>query len=138
MADPERLDIPHDARDPPPRARDSLWILPLAPTVWALHFVASYVTGAVWCAKVAGYGGPLGDARVLVGIYTAAALAIIAVVGIAGWRRHSYGDATAPHDFATAADRHRFLGFATVLLAALSFVATLFVALPAVFTGSCR
>lgn len=137
-ADKERLDLPHDARDPPPSKRDTLWMLPLPPAVWALHFLASYVTGAVWCAKIAGHGGSLHGARLLVAAYTVAALVIIAGVGLWGYRNHSYGDATAPHDFTTAADRHRFLGFATVLLAALSFVATLFVAITAGFIGSCR
>jgi hypothetical protein len=45
---------------------------------------------------------------------------------------------TTPHDADTIQDRRRFLAYATLLLSGLSFVATLFVALPAVFFASCR
>ena len=43
-----------------------------------------------------------------------------------------------PHDAETPADRDRQLGFATVLLSALSLVAVVFSALPALFIGDCR
>lgn len=127
----------HDEAGPAEHS-ETLWMIPAAPAVWALHFLACYVTVAVWCAKVAGVDGPLGPARWMVGGYTIAALLGIAAIGWWGWRHHSFGDATVPHDFDTAADRHRFLGFATVLLAGLSFVSTLFVGLAAIFIGSCQ
>jgi hypothetical protein len=118
--------------------REVLLLVPSAPAVWALHFVLCYATAAVWCAKVAGRDGSLDTARLLIGGYTVAALAAIALIGRLGWTRHGYGDETAPHEDDTPADRHRFLGFATFLLAALSFVATIFVALSAVFVETCR
>ena len=118
--------------------RESLWILTIAPAIWAAHFLLSYITAAIWCAKVAGRDGSLDPARIAVAVYTAVALLGILAIAAIGWRRHTYGAATVPHDFDTPEDRHRFLGFATLLLAALSFVATAYVALAALFLESCR
>lgn len=118
--------------------RDSLWWLAAGPGLWAAHFLLSYGTAALWCARVAGRDGPLGGARAAIAGYTAAALLGIAAVGWRGWRRHRFGTAAVPHDFDTRADRHRFLGFATFLLAGLAALATIYVALAAVFIGTCR
>ena len=118
--------------------RDSLWLLVISPVVWSLHFLLCYVTAAIWCAKVAGELGPLGWVPAAVGWYTAIALAVIGAVGYKGLRAHSYGTATVPHDFDTPEDRHRFLGFATLLLSGLSAVATIFTAMAAVFFETCR
>jgi hypothetical protein len=115
----------------------SLWLLTASPLVWAAHFLLCYITAAIWCEKVVGPGGSLSTVRVAIAIYTATAMAAIGVVGWIGYRRHSYGDADLPHDDDTSEDRHRFLGFATLLLSALSAVATLYAALVAVFFGSC-
>ena len=120
-----------------PEHKDSLWILTVAPAIWAAHFLLSYLTAALWCGMVVGRGGSLATARVAIAIYTAVALIGIAAVGWVGYRRHEYGTATVPHDFDTPEDRHRFLGFATLLLSGLSAVATIYVALTAVFIGSC-
>lgn len=116
----------------------SLWLLTFSPGIWAIHFLASYITAAVWCAKVAGRDGSLGGARVAIGIYTLVALAGIAIVGWKGYRRHTFGHATVPHDYDTPEDRHRFLGFATLLLSALSAAAVVYVAMAAVFIWSCH
>ena len=124
--------------DSPPEEEESLWILVIAPTIWAVHFLASYLTGAIWCAKAVGPDGALGIVRPLVALYTVAALAGIALVARSGFLRHDRGTATVPHDFDSADDRHRFLGFATLLLCGISAVATIYVALVAVFVGSCR
>lgn len=136
----ERSDAVHGDETPDEleARRETILVIPAAPAVWAAHFLASYVTAAIWCAKVAGRDGSLEGARWLVAGYTAAALLAIALVGVRGWRRHSYGNATAPHDFDTAADRHRFLGFSTVLLAALSAVAVVFGGMVVVFMETCR
>jgi hypothetical protein len=115
----------------------SLWLLTASPVVWAVHFLLCYTTAAIWCEKAAGPGGSLGTARVAIVVYTAVAIAVIGVTGWIGYRRHSYGSAGLPHDDDTPEDRHRFLGFATLLLSALSAVATLYAALVAVFFGSC-
>lgn len=126
-----------EAREALRERRATLWQLILGPLIWALHFLLSYVTAAVWCAKLVEGTGSLDGARVAVAVYTVLALAGIGIVLWRGIRKASFGMATVPHDFATAADRHRFLGFATVLLASLSLVATLYVTLAAVFIGSC-
>ena len=115
----------------------SLFLLAASPVLWAAHFFLSYLTAAIWCAKVAGPGGSLGGVRVAIAIYTVLALGGIGSIGWRAFRRHSYGTATRPHDDDTPADRHRFLGFAALLLSALSAVAVFYAALAAVFIGSC-
>jgi hypothetical protein len=109
-----------------------------APAIWAAHFVVSYATASIWCARYAGPGGPLDPIRAVIVVYTVVALGAIAFVGWGGYRRHGYGSGTAPHDEDTPEDRHRFLGLATMLLAGLSGVATAFVAMSAMFFDTCR
>jgi len=120
-----------------PEANESLWLLTASPVIWAAHFLLCYGTAAVWCAKVVGLGGPLDSARIAIGVYTALALAAIGVIGWNGHHRHSFGQANLPHDDDTPEDRHRFLGFATLLLSALSAVAVVYAAIVAVFVRSC-
>lgn len=132
----------------PPRPLDkgSLWLLTIAPTIWAAHLMLSYITAAVWCAKFAAPGAALNGVRAAIVWYTAVALIAIAVVGWEGFRRHSFpstaigadGTETTTHDLDSPEDRHRFLGFATLLLAGLSAVAVLYAALAATFFETCR
>jgi hypothetical protein len=96
-----------------------------------------YMSAAIWCAKVVGPGGSLATVRMAIAVYTALALAGIAVIGWRGYHRHSFGNVSLPHDADTPEDRHRFLGFATSLLSALSAVAVVYAALVAVFFRSC-
>jgi len=131
MTDPVPKDETHESNQ-------SLWLLTVGPGIWAVHFLASYVTAAIWCAKFAGSDLPLGPIRTAIAAYTLIALIGIGVTAWLGYRRHVIGAATLPHDFDTHEDRHGFLGFATFLLAALSFVATLMVALAAVFVKTCH
>ena len=121
-----------------PEEHESLWRLTAAPVIWAVHFLASYCTAAIWCARLAGPDGALGRVRVAIAVYTVLALIGIGITGWQAFRRHSFGATTVPHDFDSRESRHRFLGFATLLLSALSAVATLYVALAAVFIGSCH
>jgi hypothetical protein len=118
-------------------AEDTLWMLTIAPAIWAAHFLLSYLSAAIWCAKFANPNDSLGDVRTAIGWYTAVALMGIAIVGWEGFRRHSYGTETTTHDLDSPDDRHRFLGFATLLLSGLSAVAVLYVALAAVFFQTC-
>lgn len=134
-ADPRR---PPADEGPTSESRQTLWLLAASPTIWAIHFLACYITAAVWCARVGAPAGPLGWVPTAVAVYTAVALVAIGVVGRIGWHRHDYGTAAVPHDFDTRADRHRFLGFATLLLSGLSAVAVIYAALVALFFGSCR
>jgi hypothetical protein len=116
-----------------------LWLLAAPPAIWTAHLLLCYVTAAIWCARVAGPDGALGVVRTLILVYTATALVGITVIGWDGYRRHRHGGTeTVPHDFDSAEDRHRFLGFATLLLAGLSAVATVYVAIAALFFESCR
>jgi hypothetical protein len=123
---------------PPTRAHYSLWLLTIAPTIWAVHLLLCYITAAVWCAKFVAFGGPLEGIRSAIMWYTAAALAGIAIVGWEGFRRHRYGTETTTHDLDSVEDRHRFVGFATLLLAGLSAVGVLYAALAAAYFETCR
>lgn len=118
--------------------QDSLWWLAAAPIIWAAHLLLSYCTAAIFCEKAAERGVPLGAARVAIAVYSAVALAALIALGIRGYRRHRYGDTTGTRHLDTPQDRHRFLGFATVLLAGIAAVAVVYQALPAVFIESCR
>lgn len=138
-----------------PRSRWELWLLAASPAIWSVHFMACYLTAAIWCAKAGqSVEVSLHTVRVAIAWYTVAAVAAIVAVGTVGWRRHRLGpridsaarahlrsssvdDATLPHDADTPEDRHRFIGFATLLLSALCAVATLYSALAAVFVRSC-
>ena len=101
-------------------------------------FLLCYVTAAIWCAKLAGPDGSLWRVRVAIAVYTVLALVGIGIIGWIGYRRHSFGGGTLPHDVDTPEDRHRFLGFATLLLSALSAVASLTRRWSSFFFGSCR
>ena len=57
-----------------PEKRDPLWLLAASPLLWAIHFLVSYITAAIWCAKVVGRDGSLFEVRVAVACYTVAAL----------------------------------------------------------------
>jgi hypothetical protein len=118
--------------------RESLWLLVASPLVWAAHFLACYITAAVWCEKIVEPGDSLAGVRTAHGVYTVVALAVIFVVGVRGLRRHRRGRAELPHDADTPEDRHRFLGFATLLLSGLSAVAVLFTSFVAVVVGDCH
>ncbi len=116
-----------------------LWTLIVSPTVWAVHFTLCYAVAAVYCAKAGGgQAADLLPVRAWIAAVTVAALAIILWSGHRALRQWGAGAVDPPHDAATLADRRRFFGLATLLLAGLSCVATLYVALPALFIGDCR
>lgn len=121
-----------------PEKAESLWTMIISPTLWAAHFLLCYLTAAIWCAKFAPRFGPLGPVRWLIAGYTVAALVGIALNGWSGWRRHRLGAASLPHDADTPEDRHRFLGFATTLLAGLSAVAVVYAGMVVFFFHDCR
>jgi len=115
----------------------SLWLLVVSPTIWAMHFLACYLTAAIWCAKYAGPDRSLGIVRELIAVYTVIALVGIFLSGFVGYNRHRFQHPTMSHERDTPEDRHRLLGLATVLLSGLSAIATLFVALAAYFIEKC-
>ena len=118
--------------------KESLWRLVVSPAIWAAHLMLSYVTGAIWCAKLVSRDGSLGPVRWAIAVYSVIALIAIGFNGWDGWRRHRYGTEPPPHDDDTPEDRHRFLGYATALLAGLSAIAVIYAALVVVFVGTCR
>ncbi|MEW6156799.1 MAG: hypothetical protein AB1813_05165 [Verrucomicrobiota bacterium] len=120
-----------------PESNESLWRVIVSPAIWAAHFFLCYLTVAIWCAKWAGSNGTLGAVRWAIAIYTVIALIGIGWNGWGGLQRHRLAGGETPHDSDTPEDRHRFLGFSTLLLSALSAVATLFAGLVAIFFWNC-
>jgi hypothetical protein len=116
----------------------NLWTLAFPPIVWAAHFLLSYCTAAVWCAKFAGEDRGLSTARFAIAIYTAAALAALVLAGYRGYRKQRLGNGRAPHDRDTPEDRYRFLGYAAMLLSGLGALAVCYAALVVVFIRSCE
>jgi hypothetical protein len=117
--------------------RQSLWLLTASPVMWAAHLLLSYITASIWCAKVSDPHASFGIVRAAIIVYSIVALAGIGIIGWIGYQRHSYGSASLPHDDDTPEDRHRFLGFSTLLLSALSAVAVVYAALVVLFFRSC-
>ena len=120
-----------------PEQNENLWVLVLPLILWAAHFLLSYITAAIWCAKSSGSSQTLAPVRVAIGIYTFLALVGLAISGWNGHRRVNFPKANLPHDDDTPLDRHRFLGFTLLLLSVLSAVATLFVATVLLFMETC-
>ena len=119
------------------RLRNTLWALIASPTVWALHFLFCYVYASVVCAK-AGRVAPLDDVRLAVALATVVSLLLVGTCGYFAWRETLIEGDPPPHQESTDEDRLRFLAVATMLLAALSFVAIIFTAMPAFIFGDCR
>ena len=116
------------------RETPNLWTLLTPPTVWALHFLFSYVAGAVVCARAP---EAFGEARLAVAAATVVALAIIVAAGMQAYRHWGFGSDMPPHNQPTDEDQQHFLGLSTLLLCALSAVAVIFGALPALFITEC-
>jgi hypothetical protein len=121
-----------------PESEDSLWWVAAAPGVWAAHFMLSYATAAVWCAKQ-GSQAPLSLARAAIAVFTVVGVTALGFVAWRGLRNyHRSRDAEPRTDVDTSLARHQFLGFTLLSLAGLSAVAIVYQALAAVFIGSCR
>lgn len=112
----------------------SLWTLIVPPTVWAAHFLFSYLWAALMCAKV----GAFASRPTLYIVCTVLALVVIAVSGVIAWVQAQGPGDTPPHDASTEPDRQRFLATATTLLAALSIIGVIFTATPVAFLTDCR
>lgn len=112
----------------------TLWTLIVPPTAWAAHFLFSYIWAATHCAKT----GAFATQPAVFWTGTVLALAIILVSGgIALVQSRTPGDHP-PHEAGTEIDRLRFLAYATLLLAGLSFVGIVFTAAPVLFITDCR
>lgn len=116
---------------------ETIWPLMGPPTVWAVHFVACYVWAAVACAKMPVDDGTYLTARIGIGVLTVLAVAAILYAGWRAYAEWGFGEYDPPHADDSEADRRRFLGYATLLLAGLSIVAVVFVGMPAAFITEC-
>ena len=123
---------------PSPPAATSLWRLALSLSIWATHFILCYVTAAIYCAKFAGTARDFIALRLIIVAYTIIALLAIGWDALAAGRHLRRAGEPPPFDDDTPQDRHRFLAFSTLLLAGLSFVATVFSGLVAIFFEDCR
>lgn len=121
-----------------PKEVESLWTLFTAPTIWALHFLACYVGAAVYCAKREALDFGFDGVRLGIAIITILSLALIVLSGWLAWRQWGFGAYDPPHSDPTPHDRRRFQGFATLLLSALSFVAVVMTAIPAIVITECN
>ena len=118
------------------RLKSSLWRLVVPPTIWALHFLFSYVYAAVRCAK-SGSAEVIVDIRTGIAVATVVALLLVAASGYIAWAQSRIHGDLPPYQDSTDEDRLRFLAVSTLLLAGLSFVAILFTALPAFIFEDC-
>jgi hypothetical protein len=119
-------------------SRQRLWIVPGPLVIWAGHFMLSYITAAMWCGRIAGRLGSLDAARLAIAVYSAVALLAILWIAWLGYRAQALGDASPPHDADSAEDRHRFLGYASLLISGLSAVAVIYTAMAAFFIETCQ
>ena len=119
--------------------RDNLWSIALGPLIWVAHFVLTYAGASVLCAKLAfeqDWAMPF--LRISIAVITLLALAGIGWVALRSWRRWNYlHDYDYVHDEAFEEDRHEFLGHAAFLLAGVSFIGVIYVALPAIYVAEC-
>jgi hypothetical protein len=117
--------------------RSTLWVLTFSPAIWAVHFLVSYSAGAIWCGVVAGREGSLGPVRLAILGSAVLAIVAIALIGRRAWRSYRHWNNPAEQHADTAEARHRFLGFATVLLSILSAIAVIYVAAATLFVRGC-
>ena len=117
----------------------SLFRITLGPTVWALHFLISYVSAAVFCAKWGEQGESILGFRIGVIALTVLALCLIAGLGWRSWRQWDYfADRDYENKYGEDEDRHQFLGHAAFLLTIISFVGVIYTVLPVLFIATCR
>jgi hypothetical protein len=115
--------------------RESLWRPLIAPVTWALHFTACYIWIALACGRF-GAGG-FDRARIGLGLLTAVAIAVMVWCFLHGFHRHGRRLPDRSNADGTPEDRSRFMAFTTMLLAALSIVATVFVGYAVMAIGGC-
>jgi hypothetical protein len=117
--------------------RQRLWIVPGPLVIWAVHFMLSYVTAALWCGRLGGRPESLAVPQAVLAAYSGAALLAIGAIGRMAYRAHGFGAADLPHDADSPSDRYRFIGFAALLVSALSAIAVLFTAVSAMLVERC-
>lgn len=116
--------------------QSSLWLILLGPIVWGAHFLISYFSAAVVCAKFPEDG--LGTWRIAAAVLTVTALSLIVAIGLKAWRQWDLlDDFDWSHHEATGEHRHEFLGHAAVLLCGASFIGVAYAGLPVIFIATC-
>lgn len=116
-----------------------LWRVILAPVIWVFHFLVTYIYAAVYCEKL-GRAAPLYAVQWVVGIATLLALAGITLVTRHLWavRERSLTEDDFDFEHNSPEERHRFLSHVALLLCALSAIAVIYVAIPALYLETCR
>ncbi len=127
----------HETEHEASEERQSLWLLVLSPSIWAAHFLASYVGAAMWCGTMEDRAKSVDAMRLWIVLFGLVALLLIGIIGRIGRRKYQMEGGEPPFDKDTAEDRHRFLGAATVLLSGLSAMATIYVCLSQLFIRNC-
>lgn len=119
-------------------ARDvtHLWHLIASPTVWAAHFLFSYISASVGCARLG--SGAMPSIRDGIMAATVVALLLVLFFGALAWVQSRSGDDLPPYDDNTTEHRVRFLATAKLMLSGLSFIAIVFQALPVLVFTDCR
>lgn len=117
-------------------APDRLWVPIAAPIIWSTHFTMCYIWAALACGR---FAPRFAGARDLVWI-GATAIALVAIGGffLRGFRQLNYHLPDQPSDEGTPEDRTKFMSYMTVLLAGMSWIATLFVGVAALAVGGCQ
>lgn len=107
-----------------------LWLFVWPVAAWGVHFLAAYVSAAIYCAK-ASAGAGLEAAKLAI---LAATVVALAALGVLAWHargRYRRGAASRASD-------DRFIGATTLMLCALSALAVIAVGSVAFFFGDCR
>lgn len=127
---PVAVDITRDLQ-----ARATWVVLLGGPVVWALHFVVVYLVAEAGCTGsgpgLDAFDPPVPSVVTLV----ATVVAVLACLGVGAWawRLRARGPGGLASDEAAAVERNRTLMMAGLLLALLSAMAVVFVAVPAVW-----
>ena len=115
---------------------DRLWVPVISPIIWSTHFTVSYIWAALACGRFASRAADTLSIAMIV-------MTTIALVAIGGFflralRQLDYRLPDQPNDAGTPDDRTRFMAYTTLLLAGMSWIATLFVGVAASVMGGCR
>ena len=117
-------------------APDRLWVPLISPIIWSTHFTVSYIWAAMACGRFASPAAGSLDSALIV--MTVVALVAIGVFFLRAFRQLNYRLPDQPNDDGTPEDRTRFMSYTTLLLAGMSWIATLFVGAAATAVGGCQ
>lgn len=118
--------------------RDHLISMVAAPIIWASHFLVCYVLVAATCAFGWAWDGPLGlvgmdPAHFGIAVATVAALSLLGLSAAQNFEKYRQ----CPTDDSARHDVSAFIALNALLLCALSTVALVWVAFPALILPTC-